>query len=111
MRIRVWRDNSAWNTPEYRKNKRVLLASGDSTCALCGHPGARTVDHRIPVSRWPRDADGRHLPGLHALTNLALVHGTRNTCPVCLTHCNQVKGRRMNDQPRNVTPRVANRRW
>lgn len=66
---------------EYQKNKKIILARGD-TCALCGapvdfslrfpHPLSATVDHIIPVSK------GGH-PS--ALENLQLAH----------LICNQVK--------------------
>lgn len=64
----------------YRKNRTVLLAHSD-VCALCGHTGATTADHRIPLSRG----------GSHALSNLIPAHGT-DGCPTCGRKCNQEKG-------------------
>ncbi|MEU2895238.1 HNH endonuclease signature motif containing protein [Streptomyces sp. NPDC006967] len=65
---------------EYRKN-RVQLLAVNNVCALCGHAGATTADHDIPVSRG----------GTHALENLVPAHGAEG-CPTCGRKCNQEKG-------------------
>ncbi|NUV63246.1 HNH endonuclease [Streptomyces sp. CAI-85] len=64
----------------YRRARAQLLAHSD-VCALCGHAGATTADHDIPVSRG----------GTHGLDNLVPAHGTEG-CPVCGRCCNQEKG-------------------
>jgi hypothetical protein len=85
----------------YRKNRALVLADSDC-CHLCGHAGARTVDHVITAADWPKDANGRPLPGLNDISNLLPAHGTMgnratgtlNPCPTCGQLCNQVRGRR-----------------
>jgi hypothetical protein len=56
---------------EYRRNRQTVLA-GDPPCALCGQPGADTVDHITPVSRG----------GTNELANLQPAHRS----------CNRAKG-------------------
>ncbi len=86
----------AWHR-EYVRNRARLLATSD-VCALCGHPDARTADHIVPWRRWPRDIDGRLIPGFNSLGNLQPAHGTMgpkqepNRCPTCGKLCNQSKG-------------------
>lgn len=82
----------------YRRNRALLLAT-NNICALCGHPGAKTADHIITDKDWPRDENGRRLPGFDDLTNLQPAHGTLgnqalNPCPVCGKLCNQARGNR-----------------
>lgn len=80
-----------------RKNAAQVLSQSD-LCHLCGHYGARTADHIIPARDWPRGPDGRHLPGLDDVSNLAPAHGTIgntgqvNRCPDCGRVCNQSRG-------------------
>lgn len=83
----------------YRRNRAKLLAI-NTTCALCGHPGAQTADHIIPDKYWPRDANGKRQPGFDELDNLQPAHGTMgnqavNPCPICGKLCNQVRGTKM----------------
>lgn len=87
-------------TPEFRRNRPLVLAVSDR-CGICGHRGARTVDHIVPGPRWPRDAYGRMLPGFDALPNLQPAHGSMgsnrnrlqpdNRCATCGRLCNQSK--------------------
>src|SRR5262245_57006563 len=37
-------------TPEYQANRARVLAASD-VCWLCGHAGARQVDHVVPLAR------------------------------------------------------------
>jgi hypothetical protein len=79
-----------------RKNAAYVLSRSD-LCHLCGHHGARTADHIISARDWPRGPDGRHLPGLDDVANLAPAHGTigstrLNRCPTCGRLCNQARG-------------------
>lgn len=90
----------------YRQNRALLLAQTDR-CGLCGHPGAKTADHKIPHRLWPRDASGRKLPGFDDLSNLQPAHGSmgsgkdrvHNPCTVCGEMCNQRKGARVLRRP------------
>ena len=88
-------------TWEFLRNRRLVLAASD-LCGLCGHRGARTVDHIIPEPLWPRDLAGKMLPGFDGVRNLQPAHGSMgsnrtrrevdNRCPVCHRLCNQSKG-------------------
>jgi hypothetical protein len=88
-------------TSEFQRNRPIVLAASDR-CGLCGHRGARTVDHIIPKPSWPRLPDGRLAPGFDSLANLQPAHGSmgsdrtrktaHNRCPTCHKLCNQSKG-------------------
>jgi 5-methylcytosine-specific restriction endonuclease McrA len=54
------------------------------TCHLCGHPGADTRDHVIPLA----------LGGANDHTNIRPAHGKRR-CSTCGIRCNQAKGARL----------------
>lgn len=97
----------------YRRMRATLLATSD-ICALCGHGGARTADHRISDPQWPRDPlTGKRLPGFDALPNLQPAHGSMgpnqppNYCPTCGLLCNQAKG----DGRRRRMARPQSRKW
>lgn len=99
----------------YRTNRAILLAR-DQICGICGHGGAQTADHIVPDPLWPRDSDGKRLPGFDELDNLQPAHGTmgagrgrQNRCPVCLRLCNQSKGDGRRRLPK--APRVTSRVW
>lgn len=93
---------------EFDRNAAIVLAHSD-VCGICLHPGARTADHIVPYSRWPRGRDGRPLPGLHSVANIQPAHGSIgntgavNRCRTC-RHlringngvCNQSKRNRVN---------------
>lgn len=53
-------------------------------CHICGHEGATTADHLIPLAVWPEQ------PLDPKLSRPA--HGTGNPCPTCDRLCNQEKG-------------------
>jgi len=101
-------------TPEFQRNRPLVLRASD-ICGLCGHGGARTVDHIIPKPRWPRDLYGNLLPGFDGLHNLQPAHGTtgsdatrvgrHNRCPTCGKLCNQSKG------ALRTSVRVRSRNW
>lgn len=67
---------------------RVFGTHG-TVCHLCGHGGARTVDHVIPVTERPDLA--------LSLANLRPAHGSGNRCPTCSVaagkpvFCNEIK--------------------
>jgi hypothetical protein len=81
-----------------------LLAQTDR-CALCGHGGAKTADHKVPHALWPRDARGALHPGFDDLANLQPAHGSmggrqpHNPCLVCGEMCNQKRGARVRHRP------------
>ncbi len=97
----------------YRRNRAIVLARSD-VCGICGHSGARTADHIIPDTLWPRGPDGRRLPGFDAVDNLQPAHGSmgsgrtrvHNRCSTCGRLCNQSKG-----DGRRTPIRIRTREW
>lgn len=90
--------------------RRAAQAARDATdiCWICGHAGARTVDHEPPLSVLeahgldPRDPQ-----------YLRIAHGSGgrqapNPCPTCRRYCNQLKGTRSGFTLPTVTP---SRNW
>lgn len=53
----------AYSDPAYKAFSRHVVATGP-ICALCGDPGADTVDHVIPLSEggtnWPDNLQPAH---------------------------------------------------
>lgn len=94
-----YRADKPWSTYAYRQARKVVLAESD-ICGICAHGGARTTDHIITLANWPKDENGRLLPGHDAKENLQPAHGTmgagpnrvHNPCPVCGRLCNQNRG-------------------
>jgi len=84
------------NGHRYRVAVATCIANSD-LCGLCGHHGARTADHIIPVDVWYRRY-GTY-DGVNDQTNLQPAHGTKgrinNPCPTCGKLCNQAKGARL----------------
>jgi len=68
--------------------QRAFAAYGD-TCHACGHPGAREVDHVIPMAPGTVSPADYLNPANHRP-----IHGTSCPCPVCGRACNQSKGGR-----------------
>ena len=64
----------------YRELKKQILAQND-TCILCGHSGADSIDHIVPVSRGGAERDP---------SNWAPIHNS--PCPYCGRRCNREKG-------------------
>ena len=73
---------SPYNDAEYRRNKTSVLA-GNPDCALCGQPGADSVDHIVALMNG----------GDHSLTNLQPAHAK----------CNSIKGARQQAQRQAAT--------
>lgn len=64
--------------------RRLVFATYGDTCHLCGHGGARQVDHLQSVTEHPELA--------FTLANCRPIHGVPgNRCPVCRQACNQLK--------------------
>jgi hypothetical protein len=94
------------NGAAYRRTCQLILATTDQ-CHLCGHHGAKTIDHKISRKQWLTTHGTYH--GYNHPNNLAPAHGTRgphqpNPCPVCGLLCNQTKG----DNPPPTQPRSRN---
>ena len=97
------------DTPQYRAALATVKATRP-TCGICGHPGADTLDHIIPISQAP---DLARDPG-----NWQPAHGV-NGCPMCPPNpssdrrrrgkpqrCNQAKGNKVGH---TISPR--SRHW
>jgi 5-methylcytosine-specific restriction enzyme A len=76
---------SRGSTRRWRKLRAAVLARDRGICHLCGHAGARTVDHLVPRAHGGDDG----------MANLAAAHG----------RCNEERGARVAGQP------VTSRRW
>lgn len=74
-------DRSELTEYEYRKLRAQVLLASD-VCIMCGHGGADSVDHVVPVARGGARKD----PG-----NLAPIHGVIG-CSTCGRKCNNDKG-------------------
>ena len=70
---------------------RAQVLDGSTLCWLCGQLGADTVDHVLPLSRFPELA--------HDLANLRPAHRS----------CNSRKGAGRADE--HVRPMPRSRRW
>lgn len=76
------------SSTRFRKDARQVVARDGGMCGICGHGNAITVDHIIRAKDWPKDADGKPLPGLDDPDNLRAAHGSRgiadhNPCHEC----------------------------
>lgn len=99
----------------FRNRAQWVIARDAGICGICGHDGARTVDHVISHKDWPRDETGQPLPGLDDPDNLRAAHGSRGTaqhnpCTQCDPrgrYCNQSRG--AGQPPRDNEPH--SRRW
>lgn len=108
----AYRADKPWSSWRYRQARLEVLAESD-ICGLCGHGGAKTIDHIVTLANWPKDPAGRLLPGHDAKENLQPAHGTmgagrtriHNPCPVCGKLCNQVRG------GDTLPPSPHSRRW
>lgn len=69
--------------PQYSNWKKAVLARYGTTCHLCGHGGAYTADHLIPLSVWSNQ------PYNPMLARPA--HGVEG-CPTCQIPCNSSRG-------------------
>jgi hypothetical protein len=72
----------------------MVFATYGTTCWICSHGGARTVDHVLPVTERPDLA--------LVLTNCRPAHGGRNRCAQCGQCCNQLKAGMSVDRARRI---------
>lgn len=85
--------------------RRAAQALRDATniCVICGHGGARTIDHDPPLSVLEAEGLDPRLPEF-----LRIAHGAPdNPCPTC-GYCNQLKGTKAGFVLPTVTP---SRNW
>jgi 5-methylcytosine-specific restriction enzyme A len=62
----------------YQRKRQRILERDRFVCALCGHPGADSVDHVVPRSRGGSNDDS-NLRAAHAHCNAS--RGARNCKP------------------------------
>lgn len=71
---------------EWDRKKAVVIDHYKGICHLCGHPGARQIDHVIVYGETQDDS----------IPNLRPAHGSagsqKNPCPVCKLNCNNIRG-------------------
>jgi hypothetical protein len=77
----------------YRRIVKAVISRDFGVCHICGHPGANSADHLVPVTERPDLA-------LNA-ANLKAAHGSPRPCPTCSAaavarggkpvYCNEVK--------------------
>lgn len=83
----------------YVRWRQEVHAMWGTRCHLCGHEGAHTADHLVPLSLWgnqPYDA---------RLSRPA--HGIEG-CPTCHVKCNSSRGnRQLANQIRDYKPPIA----
>lgn len=88
--------------------KQLVFRTYGDVCVVCGHGGARHVDHVISRTEWPE--------GTFVLSNCRPIHGAPgNPCPVCSAeahgkkiHCNNIKsGMSLDRAKRKVAEIVA----
>jgi 5-methylcytosine-specific restriction endonuclease McrA len=85
------------STRPARRNRAEILAESD-VCIICGHRGADSVDHIIPMDLRPDLAEDKD--------NLGPAH--HEPCPTCARRCNNEKGVRPLSE---VTGLVTSRDW
>lgn len=75
---RVWRSGERW-----RIWRNGVFAMWGSDCHLCGHPGADSADHLVPLSVWGNQPyDPRISRPAHGVAG----------CAVCHLKCNSSRG-------------------
>lgn len=83
----------------WEKFKRLVFATYGDVCVVCGHGGARDVDHVIPLTENPSL--------VFSLQNCRPIHGTKSRCPVCFEACNSVKAGMSLERARRITSERA----
>lgn len=85
----------------WEKFKRLVFQTYGTNCHVCGHGGARQVDHLESVTEHPELA--------LVLSNCRPAHGAPgNACPVCsaaagsAVNCNQIKSGMGMDRARKI---------
>lgn len=62
-----------------RRARAAMFAIYGDTCHICGHHGATTADHLVPISVWPdQPVDPHGMRPAHGVTG----------CPTCGRRCN-----------------------
>jgi hypothetical protein len=80
------RDGRPW-----RRAAKAARAASD-LCWLCGHHGARQVDHDPPLVELKQQGLDPNDPRFHKIAHGGGNAQTDNPCPTCHRRCNQVKG-------------------
>lgn len=69
------------NSRPGRRARLQMFAIYGTVCHLCGHDGADSADHLIPISVWPQQPIDPHL--------MRPAHG--RPCPTCGIRCNRAR--------------------
>lgn len=77
---------SCWRRgPAYNKWRLRVFAMWGTVCHLCGHEGADSADHLIPLAQWGNQPyDPRISRPAHGIAG----------CPTCEVKCNSSRGNR-----------------
>lgn len=65
-----------------RRARLQMFAIYGTTCHLCGHDGAESADHLIPITVWPDQPIDPH----------AMRPAHHRPCPTCGRRCNSERG-------------------
>lgn len=72
-----------------RRAREQMFAIYGTVCHLCGHDGADSADHLVPISVWPdQPVDPHGMRPAHYLP-----------CPTCGRRCNSERGARVPAEP------------
>lgn len=85
------------STRTFRRMRSDILSDSD-ICIICGHRGADSVDHIVPIDTAPELAEDPD--------NMGPAH--HEPCPTCGRRCNRDKGTRPLEE---VTNLVTSRDW
>ena len=91
---------SCWRRgPMYHVWRLEVHAMWGHECHICGHEGAHTADHLVPLSMWGNQPyDPRLSRPAHGIDG----------CPTCHVKCNSSRGnRQLGNQIRDYKPAVA----
>ncbi len=85
--------------PGYLPWRKAVFAMWGTTCHLCGHAGANTADHIIPLSVWSNQPyDPRLARPAHGIDG----------CATCHIKCNSSRGnKQLAIEIRNYKPPIA----
>ena len=76
--------NNAYNDPEYKRARTRILAE-QPPCALCGKPGADTIDHVVPLMNGGTNSPDNYRPA-HRACNSAAGARARNANTAAKNH-------------------------
>jgi hypothetical protein len=90
----------------WRRVRLDVLAASD-VCWICGHSGARTIDHDPPLHILEAQGLDPREPQYLRVAHGSGDYRNPNPCPVCGQYCNQSKGGSLAP----VVPVIHSRDW